>query len=127
MNQRVSISLVFIGALGVLGAYGLTFLGGSVAAPWLLAAGATLMLTGVGLLGAGAKAPRLSAAVIIACLSTFIGFACALWLAPPSTDGPLLFGLPLATAVMLLYVGAVPLILLPIAYAWAFPREVGTE
>jgi len=127
VHQRLSISLITLGSLGVLAAYALTFLGGSAAAPWLLAAGATLILAGLGLLGAGPKALRLKAAVIIACASTFVGLAFGLAFTAPSANGPLLFGLPLSTAVMLLYAGAVPLVMLPIVYAWAFPREVTRE
>jgi hypothetical protein len=127
VNQRTSISLITIGALGVLAAYALTFFGAAEAAPWLLAAGATLVLTGLGLLGAGPKAPRLTAVVIASCFSTFIGLALGLVLSAPRANGPLLFGLPLSTAVMLLYAGAVPLIAMPIVYAWAFPREVRVD
>lgn len=127
VNQRTSISLITLGALGVLAAYALTFAGASTAAPWLLAAGATLVLTGLGLLGAGPKAPRLTAVVVVACISTFIGLAFGLARSAPSANGPLLFGLPLSTAVMLLYAGAVPLIAMPIVYAWAFPREVAND
>ena len=127
MHQRVSITLITFGSLGVLAAYALTLLGGSDGAPWLMAAGATLVLAGLGLLGAGPKAPRLASAVMVACLSTFIGLAFGLMLKAPVADGPLLFGLPLSTAVMLLYAGALPLVALPIVYAWAFPREVAEE
>ena len=127
MSQRLSISLITLGSLGVLAAYALTFLGGSDAAPWLLAAGATLILTGLGLLGAGPKAPRLTAAVLVACASTFVGLAFGLAFSAPTANGPLLFGLPLSTAVMLVYAGAVPLVVLPIMYAWAFPREVARD
>lgn len=86
-----------------------------------------LVLTGLGLLGAGARSPRLSAAVLVCCACTFAGFAFALGATPPTADGPLLFGLPRVTSLMLLLSGAVPLVLLPIAYAWAFPREVSRE
>lgn len=127
MNQRTSVGLITLGSLGVLAAYALTFLGGSDGAPWLMAAGATLVLGGLGLLGAGPKAPRLASAVIVACFSTFVGLAFGLTLNAPVANGPLLFGLPLSTAVMLLYAGAVPLVVLPIVYAWAFPREVAQE
>jgi hypothetical protein len=126
VSQRLSISLITLGSFGVLAAYVLTFLGGSAAAPWLLAAGTTLILVGLGLLGAGPKAPRLTAAVVVACASTFVGLSFGLAISPPSANGPLLFGLPLSTAVMLLYAGAVPLVTLPIVYAWAFPREVAS-
>lgn len=127
VNQRTSVALIALGSLGVLAAYTLTFFGGSDGAPWLMAAGATLVLTGLGLLGAGPKAPRLASAVIVACFSTFIGLAFGLSLEAPVPNGPLLFGFPLSTAVMLLYAGAVPLVVLPIVYAWAFPREVAQD
>jgi hypothetical protein len=108
-------------------AYVLSFAAGLPAqqvAPWLLAVGATLVLTGLGLLGAGARAPRLAAAVLVACACTLLGFAIALLRAPHVAGGPLWFGLPVATALMLVLTGGVPLVLLPLAYAWAFPREV---
>lgn len=124
MRDSVPIAVLGAGALAVAGAYVLSFFGPSAIAPWLLAAGSTLVLSGLGLLGAGPQAPRLRAAVLLACACTFAGFAFALGAAPPAADGPLLFGLPRVTAVMLLATGAVPLLLLPIAYAWAFPREV---
>lgn len=105
----------------------LTFLGMSPIAPWLLATGATLVLTGIGLLGAGARSPRLSATVLVACGCTFAGFAYALAASAPVAGGPLLLGLPRVTMIMLLVSGAVPLVLMPLAYAWAFPREVARE
>lgn len=124
MRDSVPIAVLGAGALAVAGAYALSFIGSSALAPWLLAAGSTLVLTGLGLLGAGPRAPRLRSAVLVACACTFGGFAFALAAAPPPADGPLLFGMPRVTAVMLLATGAVPLVLLPIAYAWAFAREV---
>lgn len=105
-------------------AYGLTFWSAGSVAPWLLAAGATLVLTGLGLLGAGERAPRLAAAVLLACALTFAGFATALLLKPHAAGGALLFGLPRATTLLLLLTGLVPLVMLPIAYAALFKREV---
>ncbi len=127
MSTRISISLLTLGALVVLGAYALSFAGSSPLAPWLLASGATLVLTGLGLLGAGEHAPRLSAAVLVCCALTFAGFATALLLKPHAVGGPLLLGLPRATSLMLLLTGAVPLVLLPIAYAAVFKREVQSD
>ncbi len=127
MSERFSISLLTLGALLVALAYGLTFASATSIAPWLLAIGATLVLTGLGLLGAGARAPRLAAAVLAACALTFIGFATALLLQPHVLGGPLLFGLPRATALLLLLTGALPLVMLPIAYAMVFTREVITD
>lgn len=127
MRSAISLSLLTLGAFAVLSAYALSFIVESSLAPWLLAAGATLVLTGLGLLGAGARAPRLAAAVLLACSCTMLGFAVALTLAPHAAGGPLLFGLPRATALMLAFTGGVPLVLLPLAYAWAFPREVARD
>lgn len=124
MRPAVSIGILMLGAVAVVGAYLLGFAGAPAMAPWLLAIGATLILTGLGLLGAGPRAPRLAAAVLVACACTLLGFAVALTLAPHAAGGPLLFGLPRATALMLLLTGGIPLVLLPLAYAWAFPREV---
>ena len=125
MHQRISIFLLLIGALAVASAYGLTIAdAGASVAPWAMALGATLVLTGLGLLGVGPRRPRLTAAVLVACARTFIGFAVGLLLAPPTADGALLLGLPVPTAILLLISGLVPLVLLPIAYALAFRTEV---
>lgn len=125
MRQRLPIAVLGLGAIAVATAYGLAF--GGVAGtlgPWCLAFGSVLVLTGLGLLGAGPRAPRLQAAVLVACAFTFGGFALGLVASAPTPDGPLLLGLPRTTALLLLFAGAVPLVLLPLAYAWAFPREV---
>lgn len=127
MRQSVSITILTLGALAVLGAYAMSFAAASDVAPWLLAAGATLVLTGIGLLGAGPRAPRLAAAVLVACALTFVGFATALLLTPHAAGDPLLLGLPRATTLLLLCSGAVPLVLLPIAYATVFQREVQSD
>ncbi len=128
MRSSIAIGTLVVGALCVAAAYALTFLDAAASsAPWLLATGAVLVLTGLGLLGAGARAPRLAAAVLVACACTLLGFAVALTLAPHTAGGPLLLGLPRATALMLLLTGGIPLVLLPLAYSWAFPREVDGE
>ena len=127
MPPATSLRVLAVGALAVFAAYAMSFLGPSELAPWLLASGATLVLTGLGLLGAGERAPRLAAAVLIACAFTFAGFATALLHTPHAAGGPLLFGLPRATALMLLLTGVVPLVLLPLAYAAVFGREVQSD
>ncbi len=124
MSERFSISLLSVGALLVALSYALTFAAEASIAPWFLAVGATLVLTGLGLLGAGERAPRLAAVVLVACALTFIGFATALVIKPHAVNGPLLLGLPRATTLMLLLTGLVPLVLLPVAYALLFKREV---
>jgi hypothetical protein len=124
VSERFSISLLSVGALLVALSYALTFAAEASIAPWFLAVGATLVLTGLGLLGAGERAPRLAAVVLVACALTFIGFATALVIKPHAVNGPLLLGLPRATTLMLLLTGLVPLVLLPVAYALLFKREV---
>lgn len=53
-----------------------------------------------------------------------VGLGIALAAAPPTPDGPLLLGLPRSTAILLIVVGLVPLVLLPLAWAATFDREV---
>lgn len=127
MRRSLPIALVFLGALLVLIAYGLVFADAPSPAQWVLAFGVVLVLTGFGLLGAGRDAPRLQAAVLVACALTFVGFAYALAQPTPVPGAALWLGLPPATTVLLILAGAVPMLLLPIAYAWAFPREVHRE
>lgn len=124
MRPRISIVILTLGALIVALAYAAVFAQFANAAPWLLAFGATLVLTGLGTLGAGARAPRLAAAIVVACAFTLAGLAAALLMPAHVEGGALLFGLPRATTVMLLCTGLVPLVMLPIAYAWVFKREV---
>jgi hypothetical protein len=92
--------------------------------PWLLAIGTNGLIMTLMALGATRQnaLPR-------SLLYTFVGlfllcvacFAVALWL--PSNEGahgPLLFGLPLRTAVVLYGVGVLPMFVLPFAYAYTF-------
>jgi hypothetical protein len=126
MSGRFSlpILLLVLGLLLVAAAYVLVLVGAAEPAPWLMAAGSSLALTALGLLGVGPRRPCLSAAVLVACASTFAGLAIGLAMSPPTADGPLLLGLPRVTALLLLFTGAVPLVLLPIAYGVFFRREV---
>lgn len=97
---------------------------------WSLALGASLVLTGMLALAArrpGGTPRALQASVWLTCLATFGGLAYALAAPAPAADGPLLFGLPRVTAIMLLVTGFVPLVLLPLAYARAFGRDVLRE
>ena len=125
MHQRGPIHLVLAGAFVVAAAYGLTIAdAGTSVAPWAMALGATLVLTGLGLLGVGPNRPRLAAAVLVACACTCMGFVAGLLLAPPTAYAALFLGLPVPTTILLLVSGLVPLVLLPIAYALAFHTEV---
>lgn len=115
--------MLSVGAVLAASAYAAVFGGVDTLAPWLLAAGATLVLAGLGLLGAGEGRPRLAAAVLAACAFTFVGFALGLLLAPPTAEGPLWLGLPRSTSILLVSAGLVPLVMLPLAYGLLFHRE----
>ncbi len=107
-------------------AYTLAFVGGSVLAPWALALGATLVLAAMLWLGGRRRGqlPRpLAVACVLAAFATFGGFAYALVAPVPVAGGALLLGLPRTTAVLLLLVGAVPMLCLPLLYAAAFDRD----
>lgn len=126
--QRAGLSLLIIGLLAVVVAYASTLLGVALSlAPWWLASGSTAVLAAFALLGAarhGRPSPRLTAATLIVFASVAAGLLIPLALPAPDAATPLLLGLPRPTAILLLLVGLVPLVLLPIAYGWAFEREV---
>jgi hypothetical protein len=126
---RTPITLLVAGLLAVAFAYAsvLLDLGSRSAAPWSLALGAVAVLTAMLQLGARRRRriPRIlgvTAAFVSVALAG--GFAYALAAPAPSSDGPLLLGLPRVTAVLLLLAGLIPLVCLPAAYALAFDTEV---
>jgi hypothetical protein len=121
-----AIWMLLVGLLLIVSAYALA-LAEHALAPWGLALGAACVLAAMLWLGArrAGRLPRtLGVALTIAGVATASGFAWALLAPAPAAGGPLLLGLPRVTAVMLLLAGAVPLIVLPLAYALAFDREV---
>ena len=124
--SRAPILVLVLGLALVAGAYALSFAGGGPLAPWSLALGATLVLAAMLWLGGlrRGKMPRaLAAATVISALATFGGFAYALVAPAPVVDGPLLLGLPRVTAILLLCVGALPMVVMPLLYAAAFDEE----
>lgn len=126
--RRAGITLLLVGLLAVGAAYAFVLLGfAAAAAPWWLASGTTAVLAGVAVLGAARRArttPVLTATVVASFASVLAGLLVPLALAAPDATGPLLLGLPRPTAILLLLVGLVPLVLMPLAYAFAFEREV---
>lgn len=124
--SRAPILVLVLGLLLLAGGYAMAFAGAPPLAPWALALGATLVLTAILWLGGRRRGrlPRaLAIATLVAALATFGGFAYALLAPAPLADGPLLLGLPRVTAILLLLVGAVPLIALPLLYAASFDDE----
>ena len=126
--QRAGLMLLIVGLLAVGLAYGAALLGVAAAvAPWWLASGSTATLAGLAALGAarrGRSSPLLGWSIAIAFMSVAAGLLVPLALPAPGAATPLLLGLPRPTAILLLLVGLVPLVMLPIAYAVAFEREV---
>ncbi len=117
-----------VGLLGIVGAYvgvlvGLT----SPLVPMAMALGTTAVLAGIAQLAivrAGRATPRLARAVRWVFGGMALGFVGVLVLPAPVAGGPLLFGLPRSTVILLSVVGVLPLLALPIAYARAFDTEV---
>lgn len=121
--HTLTVSLVLV-ALGYAAA--LTGVSPSVA-PWTLALGTAGVLGALLLLAArrGSRAMRRLATVAwVITVLLAVGLGIALAAAPPTPDGPLLLGLPRSTAILLIVVGLVPLVLLPLAWAATFDREV---
>ncbi len=124
---RAPILLLLVGLVLVGAGYALAFAGDSPLAPWGLALGATAILAAILWLGARRRGrlPRaLGITIVVVALCTAGGFALALLAPVARGGGPLLLGLPRTTAVMLLLVGCVPLVVLPLAYALRFDRDV---
>ncbi|MBL8997483.1 MAG: hypothetical protein JNL44_09225 [Gemmatimonadetes bacterium] len=127
--RRIGLSLLIAGLGAVVAAYLLFVAGWSRdLAPWLIALGSAGALAGLACLGAARggrrRTPRLAAAIALAFLAVAGGVLGALALPPPAAGDPLLLGLPRATALLLTFTGAIPLLLLPVAYAFAFDDEV---
>jgi hypothetical protein len=120
---------VVLGTVGVAVAYASAF-----APPLVARRGETLMAIAtptllVGVLGLGAFDARsmrartrrvLSWAFVGLALWLALGFAVAVASGPPAAGGARVAGLPWAAALVLYGLGAVPAVLLPVLYAWAY-------
>lgn len=126
--QRTGLILLVAGLTFVASAYAMVLAGvGTSGAPVLIALGASAVLAGIACLGAarrGRATPRLAAAIVVAFCAVAGGLIVGLSLPAPTPEGALLLGLPRATGLMLLLTGAIPLLLLPVAFAIAFDDEV---
>ena len=92
---------------------------------WLLSIGLAVLMPATMALGAPRRGPR-ARVVRVALWGTFVvlfgAFAAALAL--PAAEGPdsrLFLGLPLRAAIVLYGAGVLPLVVLPLVYAWTFP------
>ncbi len=126
--RRAGLSLLLLGLLAIAAAYAVVLARVAPgAAPSWLALGTTAVLAGMAVLGIarrGRVTPRLLGAAVVCFASVAVGLAVPLILPPPAVGDQLLLGLPRPTAILLALVGLLPLLLLPLAYAAAFEREV---
>lgn len=125
---RSPITLLCVGLVAVALGYASVLSGTAPGvASWCLAIGPAAILTAMLRLGgrrAGELPRTLRATSALAFVALLGGFGYALAAPPAAAEDPLLLGLPRVTAALLLLAGLVPLIILPVAYARAFDRDV---
>lgn len=121
---------VVAGTLGVAGAYASAFAPARIARGGhvLMAIAVPVLLVGVLALGAlparrASRGParrerRLTLAFVALALWLAVGFVLALRAAPTVSGSALVAGLPWPAAIILYGVGLVPLVLLPVLFAW---------
>jgi hypothetical protein len=127
-TRDVAFVLLVLSVIGMAVAYASAFLPPSVArvGPWLMAVAVPLTLVSILMLGAARGTQPLGRLVwpfLLVLLLVAGGFGLALILPAEGPTSPLVLGLPLRAAVILLGVGIVPLFILPVAYALTFDRH----
>lgn len=130
--KRVLIRLLVVSCCLVALSYAAVFAGARGGwAPWTLAIGANGVIMSLMALGAVRRdtLPRslvwTFGGMFLFCAGCFIA---ALALPPAEgANGPLLFGLPLRTAIVLYGIGVVPIFILPFAYALTFESSTLSE
>ncbi len=95
-------------------------------APWALLVGSVTALAAISLLGAGsaraASDRRLLGLLAVTSLLLVTSIGAGLLLPPPEAGSPLFGGLPPGAALMVYGAGLLPLLLVPLGYAWVFPQ-----
>jgi hypothetical protein len=127
-TSGVAFYVLVLSVISIAAAYTTAFLPPSIAraGPWLMAVAVPLTLVSMLMLGA-ARGTRplgwLAWPFLLVLLLVAGGFLLALMLPAEEPTSPLVLGLPLRAAVILLGVGVVPLFILPVAYALTFDRH----
>lgn len=108
-------------------AYALAFAGAGSASAWCMAVALAVLLPATMALGTTARG-RPGTVVRVALWGTGVVFVAAFSLALglPATEGagsPLTLGFPLRAAIVLYGAGALPMLVLPLVYAWTFEDE----
>lgn len=126
MTRTGAMALVGAGSVLIALAYALAFTPlRSTMAPVAMLAGLTLACTGAMAIGAP-RSPVALGGIIATMLLLAVPVALALTVGAVSETTPLLLGLPRPTALVLYGVGVVPLVILPLVYAWTHrspPRD----
>ena len=132
MIRRTSLLVIFLAVLAIGVAYASAFTpGGAPAwAAWLMAMGTALLMVATTALGA-VRAGRLgwiwfALAFILVTVGGGLWWALAMP-AGESADAPLWLGLPHRAAVVLFGVGLLPLVIVPLAYAFTFDERTLSE
>jgi hypothetical protein len=130
--KRTLIRLLIVSCVLVALSYAAAFAGaGGGWAPWTLAIGANGVIITLMAIGAVRHdtLPRSLAWTFIGLFVLCAGAFVAALVLPAAEDanGPLLWGLPLRTAVVLYGVGVVPIFILPLAYALTFESSTLSE
>ncbi|HEX2093359.1 MAG TPA: hypothetical protein VHG28_13220 [Longimicrobiaceae bacterium] len=131
MAKRTALAALLLATLLIGGAYASAFLPGDPPgwAAWAMALGTATIMVASMALGAARRGGigRLGLPFAGTWLILAGGFAAAMLLPAEEPDAPLLLGLPLRAAIVLLGVGLLPLFLLPLAYALTFDEMTLSE
>jgi hypothetical protein len=129
--KTAALSTIFAAAAAIAAVYAWALIAGAPPpwAPWVVAVAAPLAMIATAAAAVtrrDARIPPLLAAAFALTLVLLVGgFVLALVL--PSTDEPLLLGLPRRAAVVLYGVGLLPVLILPVAYAMTFDESALSE
>ncbi len=126
MTRSLSLRVLVLALIAVAGAYAAAFLPGGPPpwASWSLLGGTVVSILAISALGAAPAeggVGRLGWVFALTFLLVAGGLGLALALPEPVAGDPLVLGLPLGAAILVYCVGLLPLLVVPLAYAWTFP------
>lgn len=129
MTRSIAVGVLVLSLVAIAVAYAIAFLPGEAPgwAPWLLLLGTVTSLLSVAALGAASGdggIGRLGIAFGLTFILVAGGLAVLLLLPDPEPGSRLTLGLPVGAAVLVYGVGILPLLVIPLAYAWTF-NELG--
>ncbi len=131
MTRRGALSTLVVGIVCIALAYATAWwaAGTPTWGVWLMIAGTALLMSGMLGLSAqrsGVPTRRATVVALLLFLLLLLGFGVPMVLAPETSDGPLLLGLPLRAAIEIYGVGLLPALALPLVFAFEF-RDQGLD